>query len=128
MGALPRPYQRGRNMDAIDMRGSHMYDLCMPIDVEEEVISALGSPKGREILAEVFETVLERRAKVAANPLVGVREAAKMIGVKSKTEAHLAKAQSLAGYTEAQKDAIEYLEERARGGRAEKPIPAEFMR
>lgn len=46
----------------------------------------------------------------------------------SQHEAHLAKAQNLAGYTEAQKDAIEYLEERARGGRAEKPIPAEFMR
>lgn len=46
----------------------------------------------------------------------------------SQHEAHLAKAQNLAGYTEGQKDAIEYLEERARGGRAEKPIPAEFMR
>ena len=57
-------------MDAIDMCTSHMYDWCMPIDVEEEVISALGSPKGREILAEVFETVLERRAKVDAQGTV----------------------------------------------------------
>ena len=73
-------------MDAIDMCTSHMYDWCMPIDVEEEVISALGSPKGREILAEVFETVLERRARQAASPMVGLVEAARMLGVAVKTD------------------------------------------
>lgn len=40
----------------------------------------------------------------------------------------LAKLHSLDGYTEGMTDAVEYLRERARGGRVEKPLPAEFMK
>lgn len=40
----------------------------------------------------------------------------------------LAKLHNLDGYTEGLADAVEYIEERARGGRAEKMLPREFMR
>lgn len=40
----------------------------------------------------------------------------------------LAKLHNLDGYAEGLADAVEYIEERARGGRAEKLLPAEFMR
>lgn len=65
---------------------SHMYDWCMSVDFEKEVIAALKSPGGQEAIADVFETVLERRGLLAGAPEVGSEEAARMLGIKSENK------------------------------------------